>query len=204
MTKPLITKQALELKLIDHEAWCNANISGSDIDEDKQLGVVDSTISNMSFKSRNLSSSIFSRCLFKDCTFEDCDLNGTAIFDSILESCSFIKCNFKNSQLNDNEGKSINFTGSDFSRSELQRDKFTNGNFSHCRFDQSIIIETDLRLAVLEDVTFNGAKLIRAKMFNTAQYKISFENTIIEQVDYSAEGNGSLQIGLELISLLTC
>ncbi len=84
---------------------------------------------------------------------------------------------------------SVDASGTDFSGSDLTRTDFTDAimkdaNFTDCLLNWAWLVKTDLRDVILEQVQFQGTRIVEAKLYNQRQFHIgSLKDAVIRDVD---------------------
>lgn len=203
MALTVIKEADLHRQLSQHKAWLATFNQSPDLVTGSQMKLVDSLISNVILRNEDLSSAEIMGCRLVNARFESCDFSAADLISSSLVECAFINCSFVKADMRSVEGRDIDFSGSDFTRADLTDAILNGANFTDCIFDWAWLIETDLRQATLERVSFVGARLSETKLSGDRKFELgSTEGADADEVELSLPDNSVKIMGNEVFEML--
>jgi uncharacterized protein YjbI with pentapeptide repeats len=203
MTLTVIEEADLHLLLLKHKEWLTTFSQSPTLVTGSQMRLVDSLISNVILRNEDLCSAEIMGCRLVNTRFENCDLSSVDFISSSFVECAFINCSFVKADMRSVEGRNIDFSGSDFTRADLTDAVLNSANFTDCIFNWAWLIQTDLRQATLERVSFVSARLLEAKLSGDRKFELgSTKGAVVDNVEMSFTDNDVKIIGNEVFEML--
>lgn len=175
------------------------------IDDQIQIELMDTEISDLRLGSLNLSCSSLARCTITNSKFEKVDFSAALFINSRFENCTFSMCSFAKADF-----RSAVAVGCAFQKCEFIKADFTSSVFNGCDFTGStlnwaFIINADFRNVNWTGTRLNGVKLASTKLYNGNRHMVAESKNIeFSNIDLSQDGNGPVVANEDVPSILFC
>ena len=166
------------MPFIENHTFENTNFSDTPL---KATEYDNCTFINCSFSNIDLSNLVF-----VDCLFEQCDLSMAILTNTGLKTVNFIDCKLIGIAFNDCNPflLALEFKNCTLHLASFYKLKLKNTLFDHCDLK-----EVDFTASDMTGTTFNHCNLAQA----------TFENTIVEKVDFRTASNYSFDLEINRI-----
>ena len=186
-----------------HRAWVDAGHPETGPVSNDRLSLFDARVQPVEVFGEIFEAAELIRCNLSGSTFVRCDFSAALLIDSVLRDCKFLECCFRKADLSSADCTGSNFTGCDMTRADLTRAILQGAILDGCDMGWSWLVDTDLRLASLEDVKLDGARLSGAKVYNTRRFRIGpLDRAVIRDVYSDPDATGPAQSGAEALAFL--
>lgn len=186
-----------------HRAWVEAGYPEADRAKEGRLTLSDARLQPIRFSDAIFEAAELVRCDLSGSTFVRCDFSSVLLIDSVLRDCTFFECGFRKADLSSTDCAGADFSGCDMTRADLTRANLRGAILDGCDMGWSWLVDTDLRLASLENVKLDGARLAGTKLYNTRRFRVGpLDRAVVRDVYVDPDATGPTRSGSEALAFL--
>lgn len=186
-----------------HRAWLAAGHPEVGPASNDRLSLFEARVKPIKISDASFEAAELIRCNLSGSTFVRCDFSAVLLIDSVLRDCTFFECGFRKADLSSADCAGSNFTGCDMTRADLTRANLQGAVLDGCDMGWAWLVDTDVRLASLEGVKLDGARLSGTKLYNTRRFRIGpLDRAVVRDVYIDPDATGPAQSGSEALAFL--
>ncbi|CEK11972.1 pentapeptide repeat-containing protein [Legionella hackeliae] len=163
--------------------------------------IMDSKLSNSSFRMANLLSSKFYRSELLNVDFTGSVLDSIELQNSNLSSSQLNKCNLLNASLSTGNFDGVQLTQAKVNNSKITNCSFLGANFSKSQISNTVFENVDFSGVILDDVLFNNVQFKNCRFTNAIASKMKMMHCSLEDVSFHYANMDQCSIDGELKSV---